>query len=568
MTFKNQGVLLLLLLAPFILLSFHYSYLKRERFIKSFFSTSNFAKIGVFRSRGKLFLKSLFITLAYCMAVIALAGPRYGFKDINLSTIGNNVFIAIDTSKSMNAQDIKPDRITVAKRKIIDFVNNAKGERIALIPFAGQPYMLIPLTTDYSIFKSFIDIVDTDLIPVQSTDFYNLINRMAKVISKYKLTNVALLILSDGEDFGGNIDAAIKLCKNYKITIYAIGIGSGEPAPIPLKNGGFKKDKNGSLITTRLNEKFLENLALSTNGVYVKSTSTSEDIEFIYKKIAANNKINKAAIYKKRIYFNRFQWFLMLSFIFLCFYFVINEKKLKSVITLILMVMIFQISPLLANPYFNNKRGISSFNKHQYRESIEYFNKAFKEDKNLKFKFNLGDSLYKLKKYDNSSRAFTSIIDKSKSSILKEKAFYNRGVINYTQKKFKKALDDFKLAIKLNPEDKEARINYELTLKKLQQKQKNQKHRQKNNNQQKQKKKKKQKNQQNQQKNKQNESKKHKENPSELKKQKKNNAAQNKDKEKIDKKLLNLYNDNKVFLKQAIKKHFLMHKYKNPEKDW
>ncbi len=571
MTFKNQWVLLLLFFAPVIMLIFHYSYLKREKFIKKFFSVENFAKIGVFRSRGKLFLKSLFIATAYCMVVIALAGPRYGYKDINLSTIGNNIFIAVDTSLSMNAQDVKPSRISVAKRKIIDFINDAKGERIALIPFAGQPYMLIPLTSDYSIFKSFIDLINTDLIPVQGTDFYNLIERMVKVISRYKLSNVALLILSDGEDFGGNVKEAIKLCKKYKITIYAIGIGSGNPAPIPLKNGGFKKDKNGNLVTTKLNEKFLEQLALSTGGVYVKNTPTSEDIDFIYKKIAANNKINKSTIYKKRIYFNRFQWFLNFALILLIIYFVISENKSRTTLVILLVTFVVGSSNLYANPYFNNEKGIKLYKKHQYGNAIKYFNKAFNEDRNLKFKFNIGDSLYKLKKYDNSSKIFKSIANNAKNLKLKEKAFYNLGVINYKKKRFKEALANFKQAIKLIPDDREARINYELTLKKLHNKKQNNKNNKNNKS-----KNNKQKKKKNNNKNKKNQKQNKKQNKQQNKKQQKKNTQPNSNKklnkknnkEKIDKKLLNLYDDNKQFLKQAIKRHFLMKNFKKPEKDW
>lgn len=568
MTFKHENVLLLLFFAPIILLIFHYSYLRRERLIKKIFSIDNFKKVGVFRSRGKLFLKSIFLACCYSLMVISLAGPRYGFKDINLSTIGNNIFIAVDTSLSMKAQDVKPDRMSVAKRKILDFINDANGERIALIPFAGQPYMLIPLTSDYSIFKSFIDIVNTDLIPIQGTDFYNLIERMVKVISRYKLSNVSLLILSDGEDFGGNIDAAIKLCKKYHITIYAVGIGSGEYAPIPLKNGGFKKDKNGHLVTTRLNEKFLEKLALSTGGIYVKSTPTSEDIDFIYKKIAERNRINKTTIYKKRIYFNRFQWFLLPAFILLCLFFIINERKLKYLSIIFLILFTFSSGKLYANPYFNNEKGLKFYNQKNFRDAIKYFKKAYKEDKNLKFKFNLGDSLYKLKKFDNSSNIFNSIAKKTEDLQLKEKSLYNEGVINYKNKKYKKALENFKLAIKLNPEDRDARVNYELTLKKLNQK-KNKNNQSKNNNNKKknknkhknkkQKQKQKQRQNQNQNKNKNN-----KKNKKEHKEKKPNREKQS----KIDKKLLNLYSDNKKLLKQAIKKHFLLKNFKKPEKDW
>ncbi len=329
MSFKYPNILFLLLLIPVLMGAGHYFLQKREKILKSIFLKENFDKIGVRRSRGKIFLRYLFLSAVFACFVIALASPRYGYREIVLNKIGNNIFIAVDTSLSMDARDVKPSRIELAKRKIIDFIHDAKGERIALVPFAGESYMLIPLTSDYAIFKSFIDIVDTDLIPVQGTDFSKLIYKIVNIIKKNNLTNVSLLVLSDGEDFGGNIDEALQLCKKYKITIFAVGIGKNTPAPIPLKGGGFKKDKNGNLVTTKLNESFLENIALKTGGVYVRGTPISEDIDLIYKKIRKKNRIVSGDSEKKRIYYNRFQWFVIPSFIFLMFYFFIDERRKK-----------------------------------------------------------------------------------------------------------------------------------------------------------------------------------------------------------------------------------------------
>ncbi len=327
MNFKYQKLLFLLLFVPFIFAAGHFALRKREKLIKTFFSKENFDKIGVRRSRGKSFLKILLLALIFSCFVFALATPRYGFKEVVLKRIGNNVFIALDTSLSMRATDLKPSRIQVAKRKIIDFINNAKGERIALVPFAGESYMLIPLTSDYSIFNTFQSILDTDIIPVQGTNFLKLIEKIVKIVNKNNLANVSILILSDGEDFGGNIEEALKLCKKNKITVYSIGIGSLNPAPIPLKSGGFKKDKSGNLVTTKINEGFLEKISVETGGVYVRGTETSEDVNVISKKIFEKNKLLEGNTIKKRIYYNRFQWFIIPAFIFFCFYFLVDERR-------------------------------------------------------------------------------------------------------------------------------------------------------------------------------------------------------------------------------------------------
>ncbi len=565
MSFEKPNILLLLIFSPMILLLFHYFFLKKERIIKSLFSKENFEKIGIKRSRGKYFLKALFLTITYSLTVIALASPRYGFKDINLLSNGKNIFIAIDTSLSMNAEDVKPSRLKLAKRKVTDLIKLAKGERLALVPFAGEPYMLIPLTNDYTIFTSFLDMVDTDIIPVQGTNFLNLINKVSEIVTEHKLLNVSLLILSDGEDFSGNIEKALKICKENHITIYTLGIGTEHPTPIPLKNGGFKKNKKGNVVTTKLDEKFLEKIALETDGVYIRNSLTSKDIKLLYDKINGKAGKNNRNSIMKRIYFNRFKWFLIPAFISLLLFFIIDDRKYK----IIPIFLIFFLSNNLfaANPYFLNKKGIKDYDSKNYIESLKKFDNAFKEDKNMIYLFNKSDSLYKLKRYDNATELLYDIIKKTKNNLLKSKSYFNKGVIEYKNKKFQEALKDFKESLKLNPNDYNARINYEITLKKLREKNNKKNNKKKNENSKKNKNKNKNKSkQQNENKNSQQKNKKEdKKNQTSQKSLKKN--SNNSNKRKIDRKILNLYNDNKMLYKKAIKKHFKFKKFKS-EKDW
>ena len=564
MTFEKPNILLFLIFAPIILMMFHYFFLKRDKIIKSLFSRKNFEKIGVNRSRGLFFLKSLIIAIVFSLLIIALAGPRYGFKDINLSNKGKNIFIAVDTSLSMDATDVKPSRLILAKRKITDFVNLSKGERISLVPFAGEPYILIPLTNDYSIFYSFLDMVNTDIIPVQGTNFYNLINKITDIVSKHELGNVSLLIISDGEDFSGNIEKALELCKKNNIVIYTLGMGTNTPSPIPLKDGGFKKDKNGNVVTTKLNESFLEKIALKTGGIYVKNTLTSKDIEILYKKISKRGSKNIATIYHKRIYFNRFKWFLIPAFVLLCLFFLVDDRKVKILVIICLLFNLGSINANAANPYFLNKKGIEKYNKGKFNDALKKFEYAYKTDKNVIFLFNKGDSLYKLKNYDNASKVFDDVLMQCKNNILKSKAYFNKGVIAFNKHKFKEALQDFKESIKLNPNDKDAKINYELTLKKFQQnKNQNNQNKEKKNN----KNRKKKKNDNKKKQNKQQHNKKQNKNKENNKKQSLQHRKNINKQEKIDKKILNLYNENKELYRKSIKKYFRSKKL-NPEKDW
>ncbi len=469
MTFGNPNLLLFIIFAPLIMGVFHLFFLKRQKLIKSIFTLENFSKIGSIRSRGKLFLKSFLLSLCYILIIVALAEPRYGFKDITLSTLGSNIFIAVDVSLSMNATDILPNRLNIAKRKIIDLISLAKGERISLVPFAGEPYLLIPLTNDYSIFDSFIDIVNTDIIPIQGTNFYALVKKISDIVVRHKLNNSSIIVLSDGEDFSGNIEEAITLCKNNNITIYTVSIGTDSPTPIPIENGEFKKDNNGNIVTSKTNEPFLQDIALKTGGTFIRGSLTSKDIEYIYNKISSGSNDVTDGVMKKRIYSNRFQWFLLPAFLSLLLYFLIDErKKLKGVAVVALFTLIVSNLPLnAANPYFLNKKGIDYYNNDNFSEGSDYFKEAFNKDNNLTYQFNDADALYKKGDFDNASGLFDQIISSSQDNILKSKSYFNKGVINFRKSKFDEALKNFKEVLKLTPDDKDARINYELTLKTL-----------------------------------------------------------------------------------------------------
>ncbi len=217
------------------------------------------------------------------------------------------------------------------------------------------------------------------------------------------------------------------------------------------------------------------------------------------------------------------------------------------------------------NPYFLNKKGIESYDNKDFSTALKYFSNAYKEDEKSEFLFNKGVSLYKLKKYDNASSLFYNVLNSAHDNDLKEKSLYNLGVISFQKKKPKEALSFFKKALQINPDDQEARINYEIILKQLKNKTRNNKKKSNNSND------KKKKNQNKDNKN----NKKQKNNNKRNEKRRKNAEKKNrspsennkKKMKKIDGKILNLYSDDKKLLKESIKKRFGS-KIPKPEKDW
>ena len=522
MKFAHPEYLYLLILNVGILIWNFFIFSRRKRIINSIFSIKNLKKTGIVRDKFKFGIKTLLIMIVYSLIILALASPQYGYRLVKLSKSKKKIFIAIDVSRSMNAQDEPPNRLEFAKRKIIEFIKLLHGERVGLISFAGISFINIPLTVDYSIFYDYLKIINTDLIPVQGTNFYNLLNKVINLEKKENLGSLSLLILSDGENFSKSINVLLKECKKYGIRIFAIGIGKLKPVPIKLPNGEYKKDKNGNIVLTSLHENFLENLCLSTNGVYVRATPTFEDVKIIYRKISEVNGGFKSSKNYKKVYINRYQWFLFPAFILLCIYFLIDERRKFPIILLFILV---QTNLHAFNCYFYNKKGIKFYKEKKYEKSLKYFKKAYKNSKKEEFLYNQGLALYKLRNYNSAENVFNKIYEKSKK--LKEKSIYNIGVIKYREKKYKEALKAFKEALKLNPNDMDARIDYELTLKKLKNKNKKKGKKVKKNN---------------------------------------KNGESRKNNEEFST-ILNLYSENPNYLKKMLKRR-LKYKNINPEKDW
>ncbi len=554
MKFKSPEFFYLLAILPFIFWSILYSLKKNKKLIFKYFTKINFKKTGVRLKKSKVYFKIFLLLIVYLLIIFAMAKPQYGYKDIILEQRGENIFIALDVSLSMRAQDVPPSRIELAKRKILDFVSLLKGERVSLVCFAGVSFINIPLTTDYSIFYDYLPIIDTDLIPVQGTNFYNLIEKISEVVKRKNLTNTNILILSDGEDFSGNIKKALEMCKRLKIRIFTIGIGKDKPVPIRLKDGSLKKDKNGNIVLTSLNEEFLKKISLETGGVYIKGTFSSKDVKVMYNEISKSFKEGKFNE-KKRIYINRFKWFVLPAFILLCLYFLIDERKKTTIAILLILI---STNLFGANPSILNKEGVKLYKKGEFNLALKKFVEAYKIDKNNKFLYNKALSLYKLGKKSNALKIFHKLTNINNSE-LKEKSFYNIGVINYREKKFKEALENFKKALEINPDDMQARIDYELTLQKLKNKSKKNKQNKQNQNKQKKKNNKNKNDNKNKNNNKQN------------KQQNIHKQQIQQNKEKLNKKelekLLNLYNEKREFLKEAIKKKIKV-KNKSPQKDW
>jgi len=292
-------------------------------------------------NRTKVIWKAVLIFLAVASILVAYAAPQVGSRLKEVKRKGIEVVIALDVSNSMLANDVKPSRLEKSKYTIANFLQRLGNDRVGLIVFAGQSFVQCPITSDKSALMLFMDIVSTDAIPTQGTSFSSAIRESilalerieegAEAEQKNRVRNKVILIFSDGEDHEAGIDEVLNEAASKNIRIYTVGVGSAQPTPIPVldKYGNrtdFKRDGNGSVVTTRLQESLLRKIAEKTKGNYYRIAPQGSDFELIADDI---NKLEKQELSAKEVldYDDKFQYFIGLALILLVIESLLTDKR-------------------------------------------------------------------------------------------------------------------------------------------------------------------------------------------------------------------------------------------------
>ncbi len=329
--FAHPEYLYVLYVLPVLALLYWYTLRKRKISLSKFADEKLHSVLLPAYSKMKNLIKFALIFLAIGFLIIAAADPQVGTRIENVKESGIDVYIMLDVSLSMQAQDIKPSRLEKAKMEIANLMQKLHGDRIGLIIFAGEAYVQFPLTSDYSAAKLFLDAVDVNSVPQPGTAIASAINLATKSFDYSSKTEKVEILITDGEDHQGDISAATKKASDKGIMIYTIGLGSPEGVPIPMFNQqgqqvGFKTDENGNTVITKLDETILKMIASDTNGKYFRAANGQDELDLIYKDLS---KLRKTQFGEKRVtdYEDRFYYFLAPAIILLLLEFFISENK-------------------------------------------------------------------------------------------------------------------------------------------------------------------------------------------------------------------------------------------------
>ena len=282
-------------------------------------------------SPSKERLKKVLLLIILIFLVITLAQPQWGNAKKEIQRKGVEIIFLVDTSLSMLAEDASPSRIEKAKLEMKSFLRQLKGDRVGIVTFAGSGFIQSPLTLDYDAFLLFVNSIQVGYIPDAGTSLSEAIQTAIKSFPKTKQKNHVVVLLSDGEDLEGNVAAATKAAHDANVRIYAVGIGTKEGAPIPLRSdqgkvSGYKKDRAGDVVITKLNEELLTQIAKETGGIYTPATPSEREVEWIYQHTQNLEKKE----FKQRVIVereNHFQFFLAVAIIMLLLETLINDRK-------------------------------------------------------------------------------------------------------------------------------------------------------------------------------------------------------------------------------------------------
>ncbi|THB79233.1 MAG: VWA domain-containing protein [Desulfobulbaceae bacterium] len=468
---------------------------RKHQKLQEFASEPLLTKLQPMVSMRRRIIKGLLLSGALLCCFIALARPQYGHRWIDVKQKGIDILFAIDTSNSMRAEDIKPNRLERSKLAIMDFVNQLNGDRVGLMPFAGSAYLICPLTSDYHAFEHSLMAIDTSIISQGGTNIGFAITEAERVL-KNDANHKILIMLTDGENLQGSAINGAGNARQSGMTIFTVGTGTeqGELIPDP-EQGGYFKDEQGNYIKSRLDRRGLTEIAQTTGGFYVPLGDHGQGLEEIYQQKLTLIPKEDLQEKRKKVPLERSEWPLGLALFLVVIEFLLSGRKnslslsrfrtnnpsslVSSILLLVLSSAVFgTVSP--GQVY--GSAGDQLYREGSYGEAQKLYQADFvKHPERFELLYNAGSAAYRHGEYEQAIESFQSALQTDQVE-LQEKAYYNLGNAHYrngestlhtnpsaTIDAWEASLASYQNSLGFNPENRNALHNYQLVEKKLEQ---------------------------------------------------------------------------------------------------
>ncbi len=481
-THLNLLLLLLIVIAVFMW------YLRwRKKAINKFGEEAVVEKLFPDYSRTNHILKFIFVAVSLALIISGYANFQFGSDSKKVNHQGIDLAIVLDVSNSMLAKDVTLDRLTFAKQFASRLINRFPDDRISVVTFAGAPFLQLPLTPDHAAVQMLISVASEENAPEEGSDIGAAISEAVKSLPENQNRYKAILILSDGEDHEAAVTDALKTASDQHITICSVAIGTEQGSTIPIINSNnevsYLRDEKGVTVVTKMNSSILKTLANETKGVFVQANSEmKKSVAKVASRLEAI-KINQCDENLFTEYESRFQYFLFAALLLLVIELFLSSKKQnwfsfkpksKTMKSFLLFITIYYLASAkiatAQTPAELIEKGNQLYYQKDFLSALNYFQTAIKNDKAHQYSlaiFNSANSFYQLKKYDEAIKKYTEYISTPVSNEMNEQTQFNIGNCYLSMGNLAMCVTAYKSALKLNPNDEEARYNLAYAIAKL-----------------------------------------------------------------------------------------------------
>lgn len=488
-SFQHINYLILLILIPALTGIFIYALQKKRGVVKKL-GDSNLVQLLTSNHNPAAYLKKfILIMIALFFLILVLANLRNATGSEKISRNGIDVMIALDVSKSMLAQDIKPARLDRAKQLLSRLIDKLNNDRIGIVVFAGKAYLQMPLTGDHAAAKMYLNAANTESVPTQGTVIGDALKSCYASFNTKEKKYKAIILISDGEDHDeGAVKTAAQMGQEG-VVIFTVGIGSAQGSPLMDESTNqLKTDQHGNTVISKLDEGMLRSIAEKGNGRYILFQNTDDVIEKIRSDLAGMDQrdvTDESLMYYKSF----FRYFLVIAFILLIIEIFISENKnkknrylkLKPGLVILFVLIGLSVSAQSSKENQAIKKGNEAYKRNDFVNALDEYGKVIEMNAgNAMAQFNQGNALFRTDKKVEAVISYENAIKKLEKPRAKSNAYYNKGVVLQYEKKLPECIDAYKKALILDPENEDARQNLQKALQQQQQKNEENKDQKKN----------------------------------------------------------------------------------------
>ena len=492
--FANIEMLWLLLTIPVFIAAYTaYTYRKRRQ-LEAFGDAELMEILMPNASRVRPTLKFSIVMVALALLIIASARPQFGQSERTEKRQGIEAIVALDISNSMLAEDVAPNRLDRSKQMLSKLMDNMVNDKVGLVVFAGDAFVQLPITCDYVSAKMFLNTIKPDLIKTQGTAIGQALSTSIRCFGEQSEASRAIILITDGENHEDDAVAVAKRAKEAGIQVLVVGIGKPEGSPIPMPGtNNFRKDREGNVVVSKLNEEMCREIAQAGGGIYVRCDNSNTATKAIQKELdkLATQEI-ETQVYTD--YNEQFQGFALLALLLLVIDFFIFNRKNKMITRLdifgshldisgsrytgIAVLLFVSLSTFAQQESSDVRRGNKDYRKQNYTAAEVNYRRGLEKNKNgYEAHYNLGDALFKQDKYADAQAEFETaakMLDKDKDKARYAKVMHNFGNCAFAQQQYGQAVAAYQESLRANPKDNDTRYNLVKAMQLLQQQQQQQ----------------------------------------------------------------------------------------------